>query len=82
MNSIKNVWAALEHSGFDSDTFCIAAYSQDQEVALILESELEGMLIISLSLKQAIFLKNELSAAIDSVFDETSSLEKEYKGEV
>jgi hypothetical protein len=82
MNSVKNVWAMLEHSGFDSDTFCIATYSQDQEVLLNLSSDDEGAILAHLSLNQAIKLKNELSAAIDSIFDETSSLEKEYKGEV
>jgi DNA-directed RNA polymerase subunit L len=80
MINIKNVWALLEHSGFENDSSVISVESGKQEVFLSIEDELEGKILLTFSLSDAIKLKNVLDGAITDIFNDVRSLERDYIG--
>jgi hypothetical protein len=80
MINIRNVWALLEHSGFENDSSVIYVQSDRQGVLLSIENELEGTILLTFSLSDAIKLKNALDGAITDIFNDVRSLENDYIG--
>jgi hypothetical protein len=82
MINIENVWALLEHSGFENDSSVIYVKPYQQVAVLSIENELEGKILLTFSLSDAIKLKNALDGAITDIFNDIRSLENDYIGGV
>jgi hypothetical protein len=80
MINIENVWALLEHSGFENDSSVIFVKPYQQGVLLSIENELEGRILLTFSLSDAIKLKNALDSTIADIFNDVRSLENGYIG--